>query len=191
MQLNTCTTTEMSSSQPPLQQMCQNQPYLAIPQMMRMVGRKSMRIGRRTAFADENTDLKNATTFPNLAPPTWKEDPEIRTKIDSLPKKNKRLAQAVECAIKRANVAADPAGNHAANYADADVEPEDRHEVVLLAYVDPAGCYSIPSPSLRQPAKKGGQAQVGDQRKHQLICLRPLNLNPMTQPRRLCQQLPR
>src|SRR3984957_16645641 len=77
--------------------------------------------------------------IPNLAPPTWKEDPEIRTKIDSLLKKSKRLAQAVERAVKRANVTAEPAGtgNHDANYADADAEPENRHEVALLAYVDP------------------------------------------------------
>jgi len=74
--------------------------------------------------------------IPNLAPPTWKEDPEIRTKIDSLLKKNRRLAQAVERATKRANVEGESAGNYSANYADADAAPEDRYEIALMAHVD-------------------------------------------------------
>src|SRR5712664_368186 len=45
----------------PLQQMRQNQPYSARLQMTRIMERKSR--GIRTAFADANTDLKNATTL--------------------------------------------------------------------------------------------------------------------------------
>ena len=65
--------------------------------------------------------------IPDLAPPTWKEGPEIRTKIDNLLKRNRRLAQAVERATKRANVDVESAGNYFANYADADAGPKDRY----------------------------------------------------------------
>jgi hypothetical protein len=81
--------------------------------------------------------------IPDLAPPTWKEDPEIRTKIDNLLKRNRRLAQAVERATKRSNVEVESAGNYSANYADANAEPVDRYEIALMAHV---GLDVIPKP---------------------------------------------
>jgi len=74
--------------------------------------------------------------YSDLAPPTGRRILRSAQRLTSLLKKNRRLAQAVERATKRANVEGESAGNYSANYADADAAPEDRYEIALMAHVD-------------------------------------------------------